>query len=124
MKRKYRYNEQFFSEWLKKSGHTQREVAAVLGTNNDGILRWTKGDYPKDAQGHKDKSRPREVVPMSADKIVILCNTYDIDITDFFVEDDQNGRIIRELKEQIDRLQHVIESQQQTISLLSSSHCE
>ena len=88
-KKNYAYNESFFAEWLDSSGRTQKEVAAVLGTKNDGILRWSVGDYPKDKDGHKDKTKPRKIVAMSADNIVTLCNEYGIDLSEFFTEDGQ-----------------------------------
>lgn len=87
-KKNYAYNALFFGKWLAKTKVKHTELMNVLGTNNDGILRWSVGDYPKNADGRKDTSKPRsEIVPMSADKIVALCNYYGLEISSFFTED-------------------------------------
>ena len=91
-RRRYKYNEHFLADWMKKNNIPNKEVAFVLGTNNDGINRWTKGDYPIGKDGKKDKTKPMsDIIPMSADKIVALCNHYDIPIMSFFTEISRGG---------------------------------
>ena len=97
---KYSYNEKFLAEWLEqekkkgKDGCSQKDVAAVLGTNNDGVIRWSKGDFPKDAKGHKDKTKPRKVTAMSGDNIATFCNHFGCDIGDFFLYDGEPTKVV------------------------------
>lgn len=94
----YAYNEKFFGQWLRKARKERRvtnaELMKVLGTNNDSIIRWSTGDYPKGKDGRKDTTKPREPIePMKADKMILLCNHYGLDISSFFLENGEAAKL-------------------------------
>lgn len=75
--RNYTYNADYFGEWFRSSGVTQAQLMKDLGVNNTSLKRWMK-----------DKSNPLPV-----EKMILFCNTYDIDISEFFSENGQPADI-------------------------------
>ena len=69
--RNYTYNAEFFEQWFKSSGLTITQLMKDLSVNNTSLKRWMI-----------DKSNPLPV-----EKMVLLCNIYDIDLSEFFRDD-------------------------------------
>lgn len=75
--RNYTYNADYFGEWFRSSGVTQKQLMNDLGVNNTSLKRWMI-----------DKSNPLPV-----EKMVLLCNIYDIDLSEFFFEDGRQADV-------------------------------
>lgn len=75
--KKYSYNADFFGQWFEKSGIKLTQLMKDLGVNNVSLKRWMK-----------DKSNP---IPV--EKMILLCNIYDIDISMFFLEGEKTAVI-------------------------------
>ena len=75
--RNYTYNADYFGEWFRSSGVTQAQLMKDLGVNNTSLKRWMI-----------DKSNPLPV-----EKMVLLCNIYDIDLSEFFFEDGRQADV-------------------------------
>lgn len=75
--RNYTYNADYFGEWFRSSGVTQKQLMKDLGVNNTSLKRWMI-----------DKSNPLPV-----EKMVLLCNIYDIDLSEFFIEDGRQADV-------------------------------
>ena len=75
--KKYSYNADFFGQWFEKSGIKLTQLMKDLGVNNVSLKRWMK-----------DKSNPLPI-----EKMVLLCNLYDIDLSEFFLDDDNPSSI-------------------------------
>ena len=75
--RNYTYNANYFEEWFRSSGLTITQLMKDLGVNNTSLKRWMI-----------DKSNPLPV-----EKIVLLCNIYDIDLSEFFFEDGRQADV-------------------------------
>ena len=73
----YIYNADFFERWFERSGMTQAQLMKDLGVNNVSIKRWMR-----------DKSNPLPV-----EKMIVLCNLHDIDISEFFLDGNQRAII-------------------------------
>ena len=86
--RNYAYNYRFLAEYAAQHQITQKELAIVMQTNADGITRWTDGIYPKDSNNKPDKTQPRRVIPVPTDKLLLFCNHYGVDLSEFFTESD------------------------------------
>ena len=69
--RNFSYNADFFERWFKQSGVQLTQLMSALGVNNSSLDRWMK----------------KKTNPIPVDKMILLCNTYDIDISEFFKED-------------------------------------
>lgn len=89
--KKYSYNADFFGQWFEKSGIKLTQLMKDLGVNNVSLKRWMK-----------DKSNPLPV-----EKMVLLCNLYDIDLSEFFLDGDSPATIMpkssRQVKPQDDK---------------------
>lgn len=75
--KQYRYNADFFGEWYEESGIRQTELLEVIHATNINLKRWMT-----------DK-----VKPLPIEKIIALCNHYDIDISNFFYEGNEKSDI-------------------------------
>ena len=75
--RNYTYNADYFGEWFRSSGVTITQLMKDLGVNNTSLKRWMI-----------DKTNPLPV-----EKMVLLCNIYDIDISEFFFEDGRQADV-------------------------------
>ena len=75
--RNYTYNADYFGEWFRSSGVTITQLMKDLGVNNTSLKRWMI-----------DKSNPLPV-----EKLVLLCNIYDIDLSEFFFEDGRQADV-------------------------------
>ena len=75
--RNYTYNADYFGRWFDSSKVTLTQLMKDLGVNNTSLKRWMK-----------DKSNPLPV-----EKMILFCNTYDIDISEFFSENGQPADI-------------------------------
>lgn len=73
----YIYNADYFEQWFRQSGITQAQLMKDLGVNNVSIKRWMH-----------DKSNP---LPIG--KMLALCNLYDIDLSEFFLESGERADI-------------------------------
>ena len=75
--RNYTYNADYFGKWFEASKVTLTQLMKDLGVNNTSLKRWMV-----------DKSNPLPV-----EKMILFCNTYDIDISEFFNESGQPADI-------------------------------
>lgn len=75
--RNYTYNADYFGEWFRSSGVTITQLMKDLGVNNTSLKRWMI-----------DKSNPLPV-----EKMVLLCNIYDIDLSEFFFDDGRQADV-------------------------------
>ncbi len=75
--RNYTYNADYFGEWFRSSGVTITQLMKDLGVNNTSLKRWMI-----------DKTNPLPV-----EKMVLLCNIYDINISEFFFEDGRQADV-------------------------------
>ena len=75
--RNYTYKADYFGEWFRSSGVTITQLMKDLGVNNTSLKRWMI-----------DKSNPLPV-----EKMILFCNTYDIDISEFFFEDGRQADV-------------------------------
>lgn len=78
--RNYTYNADFLEKWFRSSGVTLTQLMKDLNVNNTSLKRWMT-----------DKSNPLPV-----EKMVLLCNIYDIDLSEFFFEDGRPAHIRRQ----------------------------
>ena len=75
--RNYTYNADYFGEWFRSSRVTITQLMKDLGVNNTSLKRWMI-----------DKSNPLPV-----EKMVLLCNIYNIDLSEFFFEDGRQADV-------------------------------
>ena len=75
--RNYTYNADYFGEWFRSSGVTVTQLMKDLGVNNTSLKRWMI-----------EKSNPLPV-----EKMVLLCNIYDIDLSEFFFDDGRQADV-------------------------------
>ena len=76
--KKYSYNADFFGQWFEKSGIKLTQLMKDLGVNNVSLKRWMK-----------DKSNPLPI-----EKMVLLCNLYDIELSEFFLDGESPATVI------------------------------
>ena len=76
--KKYSYNADFFGQWFEKSALKLTQLMKDLEVNNVSLKRWMK-----------DKTNPLPV-----EKMVLLCNLYDIDLSEFFLDGDSPATVI------------------------------
>lgn len=76
--KKYSYNADFFGQWFEKSGIKLTQLMKDLEVNNVSLKRWMK-----------DKTNPLPV-----EKMVLLCNLYDIDLSEFFFDGESPATVI------------------------------
>lgn len=75
--RNYTYNADYFGEWFRSSGVTITQLMKDLGVNNTSLKRWMI-----------DKSNPLPV-----EKMMLLCNIYNIDLSEFFFDDGRQADV-------------------------------
>ena len=73
----YSYNADFLEEWFDKSGMRLTQLMKDLDVNNVSLKRWMR-----------DKTNPFPV-----EKMILFCNLYGVDISEFFLCDGERAEI-------------------------------